>query len=202
MRLFLKIVSYISHPIFTPIFGTLLYFYITPKYNNNLIILYTSILPIITITVITPILSYYILKNTGKISSIFVPNIKERKYPFYINITLLFVVLLKVIPYNYNAEVYFFFLGLILAYLTSLLLLFFNIKSSMHLMSIGSLLMLVINLSIHFKTNIIILISTLILLTGLIASSRLYLKAHIKSELIIGLFIGILSQLLTIRFWL
>lgn len=202
MRLFLKIVSYISHPIFTPIFGTLLYFYLTPKYFNLSILLATTVAPIFILTVIVPIISYYILKNTGKINSIFAKDIKERKYPFYINIVLLFTVLLKVIPINYNTELYYYFLGLIIAYLTSLLLLFLNIKSSIHLMSIGYILMFVINLSIHFEINIIILISTLTLASGFIASSRLYLKAHIKSEIIIGFCIGIISQLLTIKFWL
>lgn len=202
MRLFSKTISYIFHPIFTPIFGTLIYFLLTPKYNTILEIATINILPIFILTVIIPIISFYILKNMGILSSIFVPNIKERKYPFYINIILLFVVLLKVIPNNYNPEVFFFFLGLIAAYLASLLLLFLNFKSSMHLMSIASLLMFTMNLSIHFEINIILLISLFVTLSGLIASARLYLKAHTKPEIIIGFIIGICTQLLTIKFWL
>jgi len=202
MRLFSKTISYIFHPIFTPIFGTLIYFLLTPKYATILEIVSINILPIFILTVVIPIICFYLLKSMGILNSIFISNIKERKYPFFINIALLFIVLLKVIPNNYNPEVFFYFLGLIAAYISSLLLLILNFKSSMHLMSIASLLMFTINLSIHFEINIILLISLLVTLSGLIASARIYLKAHTKSEVIIGFIVGFGTQLLTIKFWL
>jgi len=62
--------------------------------------------------------------------------------------------------------------------------------------------MFLINLSIHFEINVTIAISIVTLLCGLVATSRLYLKAHTKSEVIIGFAIGLLTQLFTIKFWL
>ena len=70
------------------------------------------------------------------------------------------------------------------------------------MVGVSGLLMFLINLSIHFEINLIIAISALILLTGGVASARLYLRAHTKIELTIGLFIGLLSQLLTVQYWL
>ena len=67
---------------------------------------------------------------------------------------------------------------------------------------VGSLLMYLINLSIHFEINLIIAISIFIFFTGAICTARLYLQAHTRIEIIIGLFVGILSQLLTVKFWL
>lgn len=201
MRGFLKTVSLLFHPLFIPIAGTLAYFIITPKYSP-LELQSGNVLPIFILTVIIPIISYLILRNIGLVSSIYMPNLRERKYPLYINILLLFLILYKVIPNNYTAELYYFFVGLIAASMAALLLLFFNLKCSLHLMGMGSLLMFLIGLSIHFEINIIIALSILTLLTGLVASSRLYLEAHSRSELFIGFCIGMITQLLTVKFWL
>ncbi len=200
MRVFLKLISYIFHPIFIPIAGTLAYFALVPY--SPLELQSGNILPIFILTVIIPIISFLILKNIGIVQSVFLTSINERKYPMYISIALLFMVLFKVIPNNYTAELYYYFLGLIGASSGALLLLFFNFKTSIHMMAMGSFLMFLINLSIHFEKNVIMAISILTLITGLVASSRLFLKAHNRQELIVGLILGLFSQFLTISFWL
>ncbi len=201
MRPFLQAVSYIFHPLFIPIAGTIAYFIITPKYSP-IEEQSGNILPIFILTVIIPIIAYLILKNVGLINSIFAPTIKERRYPLYISILLLLMVIYKVIPNNYTAELYYYFLGLIAASMASLLLLYLNFKSSLHLMGMGSIFMYLTCLSVHFEINITLALSALILLAGLVASARLYLKAHSKAELLVGFLIGAVSQLLTIKFWL
>lgn len=201
MRVFLKVVSYIFHPLFVPIAGALAYFIITPKYSPPE--LQTgNLLPIFILTVIIPIIFYLILFNIGVVSSIFMPTVKERIYPVLIHIVLLLTIVLKIIPNNFIAELYYFFIGLILSALTSLLFILMRLKVSMHLMGMGSLIMFLICLSIHFEINITIALSLFTLATGLVATSRLYLKAHSKPEILIGFFIGLIAQLLTVRFWL
>ena len=201
MRVFLTIISYLFHPIFIPVGGAVAYFLITPK-HTPLEVQAGNILPIFILTVIIPIVTYLILKNIGVVHSVFLVSATERRYPVAIQIILLLMILYKVIPNNYIIELYFYFVGLVLASFACLLLLFFNIKASLHLTGVGGLLMYLIALSIHFEINIVIGISLLIVITGLVASSRIHLKAHTKSELIIGLCIGMLSQLLTVKYWL
>lgn len=201
MRTFFKFISYLFHPVLIPIAGTLAYFLITPRFSPPAFES-ANILPIFILTVVIPIISFLILKNIGMVSSISMPHIKERKYPYYISIALLLMIVYKVIPNNYTAELYYYFIGLIAATFTSLILLFLKFKSSMHLMGMGSLFMFLVSLSIHFETNITIALSLFILATGLVATSRLYLIAHQKSEIIIGFLIGVLSQLFTIKYWL
>ena len=201
MKTFQEIISYIFHPLFTPLIGTLSYFVLTPKYSP-ITLQSGNIFPIIILTIIIPIISYFILKSIGIVNTVFMPTLQERKYPLYINIALLLIVIYKVIPHHYTGELYFFFVGLIGAYFSSLLLLFFNFKSSMHLISMGSLLMYLISLSIHFEINITFALCLFTLATGLVASSRIYLRAHRKSEIIVGFIVGVTSQLLTIKFWL
>ena len=201
MKALLKVVSHIFHPLFIPFAGTLAYFMITPKYSP-LELQSGNILPIFILTIIIPIISYLILKNIGLVNSIFMSTVRERKYPMYIHIILLLMILYKVIPNNYTIELYYYFLGLIAATMASLLLLFFGFKISMHLLGMGSLFMFLISLSIHFEINITLTLSVFILLIGLVATSRLYFEAHNRAELLIGFFLGMISQLLTVKFWL
>ncbi|SNZ01103.1 hypothetical protein SAMN06265377_2934 [Flagellimonas pacifica] len=201
MRHLLNIISYIFHPLFIPIGGTVLYFLVTPKFSS-LEIQSGNILPIFILTVIIPIIFFLILKNLGVISSIFLPSVQERKYPLYISCILLLMILYKVIPNNYIHELFFFFVGLLTATGAALILLFLKFKASMHLLGMGSLLMFMIGLSIHFEINITLAISVFTLLSGLVATSRLYLRAHSRIELLIGFLIGICSQLITLKYWL
>ncbi|QLG44609.1 hypothetical protein [Costertonia aggregata] len=201
MRGFLKAISYIFHPLFIPLAGTVVYFMVTPKYSP-LELQSGNILPIFILTIIIPIIFFLILKNLGVVNSIFMSSPKERKYPLYISIALLLMVVMKVIPNNYIPELYFYFVGLVLAALAALILLFLNFKISVHLIGIGSLLVFLVSLSIHFEKNITIAIGLITLATGLVATSRLYLRAHNKIEILIGFLIGSISQLLTLKFWL
>nr|WP_299175013.1 hypothetical protein [uncultured Allomuricauda sp.] len=201
MRHFLNIISYIFHPLFIPIGGTVFYFLVTPK-ASSLEIQSGNVLPIFILTVIIPIIFFLILKNLGVINSIFLPTIKERKYPLYISCVLLLMILYKVIPNNYVRELFYYFTGLLTATGAALILLFLKFKTSMHLLGMGSLLMFMIGLSIHFEINITLAISVFTLFTGLVATSRLFLKAHSRVELLIGFLIGFCSQLLTFKYWL
>lgn len=201
MRIFLKVISYIFHPLFIPMAGTMAYFIVTPKYSP-LGLQSGNVLPIFVLTVIIPIITYLILKNLGVVNTVFMPTVKERRYPLYVHILLILLVIYKVIPNNYIVELHFYFIGLLTAAMTALVLLFFKLKISMHLMGIGSLFMFLVCLSIHFEINITLAVSLLTLATGLVTTSRLYLKAHSRPELLIGFLIGLISQLLTVRFWL
>ncbi len=99
-------------------------------------------------------------------------------------------------------ELYFFFLGGLLSTFLAYVLLFFKTKTSLHLMSLSALTLYTIGLSIHNQIQNINLIVFLVLMNGVVASSRLEMKAHTNKELIIGFFLGIVPQLLLLRFWL
>lgn len=201
MKRLAQIISYTFHPLFVPIAGTVFYFKLTPRYTP-IAIQGGTILPIFILTIIIPIIAFLILKNLGLVSSVFMPEPKERKYPFYISLLLLFMVLFKVIPNYFIIELHYYFLGLVMATLSSLLLLFFNFKSSMHTMGMGSLLMFLVVLSIHFEINVLWGLMGIALATGLVSSSRLFLKSHNRPEIVVGLLIGLISQLVLVRYWL
>lgn len=200
MTRFLKAISYIFHPLFIPIGGTLAYFAIAPY--SSLAQQSGNILPIFILTVIIPIIFFLILKNLKLVTSVFAPTIQERKYPLLISIALYLMILYKVIPQNYISELYFFFVGLLTASVSLFVLLLLKFKTSIHLLGMGSLLLFLVGLSIHFEVNITIAIGMATLLSGLVATSRLYLKAHTTPELVIGFIVGACSQLFLFKFWL
>ena len=201
MRQLFLLISYIFHPLFVPLAGTVAYFLVTPKYSP-LELQSGNILPVFILTIIIPIISFFILKNLGLVNSVFLMSNRERVYPLIISIGLLLMIVIKVIPENYTIELYYFFVGLISATVASLVLLLFNFKNSLHMVGMGSLLMYLINLSVHFEINIILAISAFTVFTGLVATARLYLDAHSRVEVLIGLMIGLITQLLTVKFWL
>lgn len=201
MKLFFKGITYLFHPILIPLAGTITYFLITPKYTSTAFQSGT-VLPILILSVIIPIIAIFILKNVGVINSIFDPNVLERRYILYVCISLLLMIVYKVIPNNYIAELHFFFVGLIGAIFCALMLLFINFKCSIHMIGMGSLFMYLICLSVHFETNIIIALSLVAFATGLVATSRLYLQSNGRIAILVGFLLGVISQIMTVKFWL
>ena len=97
---------------------------------------------------------------------------------------------------------YFFFLGGIISAVFAFLLLYAKIKASIHMIGISALTVFIIGLSLKNEINTINLVAVFIILNGLVASSRLVMKAHTNKELLIGFLCGILPQIGLIYVWL
>lgn len=69
-------------------------------------------------------------------------------------------------------------------------------------MGVAGILMFLVGISAHFKINLLVSISFFLFVNGWVASSRLNAKAHDYRELMLGLFIGALPQLILFNFWL
>ena len=70
------------------------------------------------------------------------------------------------------------------------------------MMAISSLTVFVIGLSIHLQMQNIVTITILILLNGIVASSRLEMQAHTNKELMLGFVLGAIPQILLLYIWL
>ncbi len=201
MRILYLIISYVLHPLYIPFAGTLAYFLITPK-HSPFETQSSIITPIFILTVIIPVIVYLIFQNLAITSTLKLPNFQHRKYSIYLILALLLLVLFRITPYDFTIELHFYFMGLIAALLCALLLLFLKFKCSLHLLGMGSILMFLIHLSIHYEKNLIVPLSIITFLSGLLATSRLYLNPKRKAEVLIGFLLGICTQLFTIKFWL
>ncbi len=201
MKKILPFFSYLFHPIFIPILGTVFYilfggnYYITEQY-------YLLLLQVIIITFFLPLSFFYLLRTFGKVDTIMLSDLSQRKIPLLMQMILTAVLIQKSVTIERFPELYFFFLGGIGSTFIAFALIFFKIKASIHMIAMSALSFFVIGLSMHNELNIIYTIASLFLITGIVASSRLVMKAHTIEELIIGYVSGMLPQILMWILWL
>jgi hypothetical protein len=193
--------SYVFHPIFIPVYAALFYFFWNDSYFTNPE-KYFAIFQIVIITILLPILFFFLLRTAGQVDSIMISKISQRKIPVVIQSFLTILLVRKSITLDHYPEFHFFFLGGLLSTVLALALLFLSTKASLHAISISAFTVFVIGLSVHSQTRNINLIAFLVLMNGFVASSRLEMKAHTPKELVIGFLLGIIPQLLLLRFWL
>ena len=197
----LKSISFIFHPLLMPLVGILLYFSKSPRYFPVQIIK-AKLISLAILTIILPILIFYLLKTLGKAKSIYLSTTKERILPLALNCIIILIIIVRLFPSSEIIELYFFFVGILLSTLACLILVLLKFKASIHMVAIAGVLMFAIALSIHFSININGSLAILTILAGAVATSRLHLKAHTYRELVIGFFIGFIPQLLMINYWL
>ncbi|PTX63925.1 hypothetical protein C8N46_101534 [Kordia periserrulae] len=201
MRTFLNVISYIFHPIFIPVMATVGFFLVTPRmYEFNFKIDVSITIAIFTVFI--PILTFILLRRLRMIDTVFVKDVRQRKIPLYLYVLLLFLIVTKIISKSIFAELYYFFVATLISAILCLFFVLIRIKASMHMMGIAGLVMFLIVLSISYQLNITFALSILILMIGIVGSSRLYLKAHTVGELILGFAIGVIPQLLVMYDWL
>jgi membrane-associated phospholipid phosphatase len=201
LKKILPLFSYLFHPIFIPVYAALFYFFVNDSYYTSPE-KYFALFQIVIITILLPILFFFVLRTAGQVDSIMISEISQRKIPLVIQCFLSILLVRKSITLDHFPEFHFFFLGGLMSTVVSLLLLFFKTKASLHMIAISAFTVFVIGLSIHNQTRNINGIAFLILINGIVASSRLQMKAHTPKELIIGFLLGVIPQLLLLRFWL
>lgn len=197
----LKSVSYIFHPLIIPLLGVIFYFSKSPRYIPEQII-QAKLISLFILTIVLPILLYFLLKTLGKVKSIYLETTKERIFPLLLNCVVILIVLQRILTATQIIELYFFFVGILISTLSCLILAFFKFKASIHMISISGLFMFFIALSIHFSININGTLALMSVITGAVATSRLHLKAHTYIELLMGVFVGVIPQLILVTYWL
>lgn len=197
----LPIFSYIFHPIFSSIYGTLFFFVIAKNYFNNPQI-YITLIQVTILTVLMPLSMYFLFRSLGLLSSFTEASIAERRMPIAIQAILLFVLIKYSISKEMFTELYYFFLGGLLSTLVVLSAVLLKFKASLHMIGISAITAFIYGLSVYYQLPFTYLIGICIICMGFVASSRLYKKAHTPIELIAGIFIGMVPQLLLFKYWL
>lgn len=182
-------------------YGTLLYFLISTFYYT-IQQKYLVLLQIGVVTILIPIAFFYFLRSFDKADNVMVPDLTQRKIPLLFQGMILYLLLSNTIKESILPELHYFLLGGLISTILLFLMVFLKIKASIHLVGISSLTVFVGALSLHFEVNVIYSFAVLVLLNGLVATSRLELKAHTYKEILFGFFTGFLPQLILTYFWL
>lgn len=201
MHQILKSISFVFHPIIMPILGVIFYFSKSPRYMPFQII-QAKLVSLFILTVILPILLYYLLKTLGKTFTIYLSNTKERIIPLILNAIIIILILVRVLPSNEIIELHYFFVGILFSTITCLFLAILKFKASIHMIAVSGVFMFFLALSIHFSININGTLALMAIIIGAVATSRLHLDAHDFKELFVGFFVGVIPQLILVNYWL
>lgn len=190
--------SFIFHPLFIPVIATWYLAYIQPGYftgispqEKNLIILRVGY-----ITIFYPALTVLLLKGLGFIKSIFLKTQRERIAPY---IATNFFYFWMFLVFRNQPEVPAILTSFIFgAFLASSVALISNIyfKISMHALGVGALcgLALIIIFS-GFTYAVFLTPMIIVLITGLVSTSRLIVSDHKPFDIYSAIILSILCQM-------
>ena len=201
LKKILSVFSYIFHPIFVSIYGALFYFLIAQSlfYTSQIIV---TLVQVTILTLLLPLSMYFLFRSLGVVSSFTEASISERKMPIAVQAILLFVLIKFSVSRDSVAELYFFFLGGFFSSVIVLASVILKFKASLHMIGISALTCFIFGLCMYYQLLFVNLIAFCIVCMGLVASSRLYMKAHTYTELIAGIIIGAGPQVFLYQFWL
>ena len=201
LKKILPVFSYIFHPIFVSIYGALFYFLVTRSFFYDSQI-YVTLIQVVILTLLLPLSIYFLFRSLGVVSSFTEATLKERQMPIAVQAILLLVLLKFSISKEITTELFYFFLGGLISSILVLASVILKFKASLHMIGISALTAFVYGLSSYYQLPFVNLFAFCIVCMGLVASSRLYMKAHTYPELIVGIAIGLAPQLFLYRYWL
>lgn len=197
-----RILSYILHPLLMPFFAVVLVM------NLNTYIAY-SISPqvqriIISLVFITtgalPVLTAILLLQKGKIRSLEMESIAERRIPFIstaVFYLICYYLLLQLpVPRLLSLMVLGATITIFVAWVLS-----FRWKVSIHMIGIGGLIGMLFGLSQILNADLLTIIITTTIFSGLLGTSRLILGAHTPNQIYIGFLIGFFTEWLVIMWF-
>ncbi|MDK2771898.1 MAG: hypothetical protein KYX68_06680 [Flavobacterium sp.] len=190
---FLPVFSYIFHPIFITLYGTLYFFLVAPhtapERLQYLILIQVSIL-----TLLMPLALYFLFISLGIVTSFTEASIKERKIPVLIQSFLFFALLYIMRENNTIPELFYFYTGGFFSAVLAFIAILLKYKASLHMIGITSLACFVYAVAVYHQLPYLNMVAFAIVCMGLVASSRLYMKSHTMPELFVGFLIGLLPQ--------
>lgn len=189
MRLFSNIVSFIFHPLLMVTYGMLLAFLFTIlSIYPFQVKLFIAIGTFVT-TALVPAIFIYLLVKNGAAVDIELSDRRERSVPYLILITSIllcaFTLYKMFMPYWLLSLL----VGACVALVVALFINFFW-KISAHTIGVGGLLGAIMGISDMNKINPYWAIIVVLIITGFVATSRIYLKRHTPMQVYAGFCLG------------
>ena len=189
MRQIANILSYLFFPLIIPIYGMLLLFSVRlfSYYPDQVMLM--AYLTVIIFGTLIPVMFIWALNKSGIVSDIQLTKQRERFLPY---LGTLFSYLIGAWML-YKIKMPPFVVGLMLAVAVALLVnMIVNIrwKISSHATGVGGLFGGILSVSYVLHINPLFWIIVVALVCGMVASARIYLKAHTPAQVLAGFFNG------------
>lgn len=146
-------------------------------------------------TFMFPAISILMMRKLGFIESLAMPDNKQRIIPLVATIVFYVWAYLAMRKTNFPYMMMIFMMGVLVSLFISFVINVFY-KLSLHMVGISGALMAVMTMLFFSQTDVSYFFLIMIVLTGAIASARLYLEAHTIQEVYAGFMIGIFGQML------
>lgn len=180
------------HPLLIPTFGMILLFHLNtyisfsipdPAKRFILVILFVN-------TAVAPVLFLFLFKRTGFISNVLLDDRQERLLPLFVSSLFFILTYFLFKQVSLPSLINYFIMGATLLVLICLMITF-GWKISLHAASMGGLTGFLITSSLLLKADLSWLIMLSVLVSGFVASSRIFLQAHTPAQVYAGFLLGI-----------
>jgi hypothetical protein len=201
IRIAARIISFIFHPLFIPVYISWFLIYINPLFPAiNPSDKWILLLRFIVMYTVFPLVTVFLAKGLGFIQSIFLKTQKDRIIP-YIVCGIYYFWMWYVLKNQPEFPRYFVMLSLAI-FIASFLGLIVNsfMKVSMHAISVGVMITFILLLAFLTDANYGFYIAIAFLLAGTVSSARLINSDHYPVEVYAGLVVGIVAQLVAYYF--
>lgn len=200
IRIAAKIISYLFHPLFVPLYVGLFLIYEVRLFNDRTDwqqkIIFAQFFIYYTFF---PLMTTLLSKALGFIQSVYLKTQKDRILPYIVCEIFYFWAWYVFRNLHFPKEVVMFALGVFLA--CSLGLIFNSyLKISMHTISLGVLCAFCLLASTMSSTSYGIYISIAFLIAGLTATARMVDSNHTQKEIYLGFFVGVLAEVVAYFF--
>ena len=197
---FSKILSFVFHPVLMPTYAILLLLYFSKVFSQFMPIEQKTHLINLTLifTLLLPLLGVFLLKKLKIVSSIYMENQKERKWPLLIAISSYYL-LFRMFEFLYIHPI------IIKLVLGAMLILFLAViisnfwKISLHMLGIGGVFGAFLAFQFLFGGKLFLII-LLLLCSGLVAYARINENAHTLKQVYLGFLVGACAEFLIFYF--
>lgn len=169
--------------------------YLFTAFSNKLVVVLVAYH-----TFFMPFVAILIMRKLDLIESLNMDTPKERIIPLIGTIVFYVWGFLAIKKSSYPMLFTWFMLGTVISILLAFVINVFT-KISLHMLGVSGLLIYVTMLVLYANPTINWLLPLAIIVLGLVATSRLYLEAHTPRQISLGIFIGVISQILALAYW-
>jgi hypothetical protein len=199
-RTFARVISYVFHPLFVPLYVTCFALYVHPLlfagYDDGRKI--RMLATVVVNLTFFPAMTVFLCWRLGFIRNMYLGSMKERIIPLAATMIFYFwcwFVLRNFveIPVEYRQFLLGSFVTIIAAWLANI-----SFKISLHALAMGGMLFFVGLLSFGVEGGSAWYLAAALLVAGVVCSSRLALGTHRPFEVYAGLVLGVLSQVVAL----
>jgi hypothetical protein len=202
VRFAAKLISYIFHPLFIPVYLS----WLVTQTKSYLFTVFTEWEKTIFIArfgvmyIMFPLVSVLLMKALGFVSSIHLKTQKDRIIPYIV--CMIYYWWMWYVLHNQPEFPKQFVILSLAIFLASIggLMVNISIKISMHAIAAGLMAAFVMLLGFSQDINFGVYISISVFLAGIICTARFIDSDHTAKEIYVGLLVGILSLLLAVKF--